>query len=211
MAARAVFGVELVAQVLFKQIQGSILSSKKIYLRRILQMLGLDVDTLKGKTVLNVGCGPAGMFILLNESNVTALDPLLDKYDQTLASFNKSDYPHTRFISRLVEEYSPTQKYDFIFAINMLDHVNNLTQTAMVLHSALKAEDGQLIVLVDSHRSRLLKLLMKIIPVNPLHPNSLSLEDYLKIFQNHNLTCTRQLIFAKKLFFDYQLLVFRKD
>ena len=80
---------------------------KKNYWRALLDRLDLSIPN--GATVLDAGCGPAGIFTVLPTNKVDALDPLLDQYERHLPHFRKSDYPQVHFICAPLEQFEPEQ------------------------------------------------------------------------------------------------------
>ena len=69
---------------------------------------GDPVKTVASKTVCDLGCGPAGIFIVFEENKVTAVDPLIDEYEKQTSFFAKSDYPNTTFINSTMEDFNPS-------------------------------------------------------------------------------------------------------
>ena len=65
---------------------GNYLEWKKNYWNNFL--LSIPVDLLKpGQLVLDAGCGPAGIFIVLSQHQVIGVGPLTDQYRQHLPHF----------------------------------------------------------------------------------------------------------------------------
>ncbi|MCF7859519.1 MAG: class I SAM-dependent methyltransferase [Candidatus Cloacimonetes bacterium] len=182
-------------------------SDKMKYLLRILKSLEYTLDDFTGKNILNAGCGPAGFFILLNEAKITAVDPLLNRYEKKIEFFNMSDYPNVKFESISVEDFQPEIKYEFIFCINMLDHVREPEKVIRVFKNVL-ADEGKVIVLVDTNKYKLLIKLMNVLPLNPLHPQQLTNEEYINLFKRNNLKPLSNFTFKKKLLYDYKAMIF---
>ncbi len=67
---------------------------KTAYWRDFLDHLELNIEG--SKSILDAGCGPAGRFTILKDHQVTAIDPLLEKY-KSLDHFDPSMYPWTTF------------------------------------------------------------------------------------------------------------------
>ena len=55
---------------------------KSAYWKTFLHQIGLKVKA--SENVLDAGCGPAGVFMVLKDQKVDAVDPLLDQYDKKL-------------------------------------------------------------------------------------------------------------------------------
>lgn len=56
-------------------------------------------------SILDAGCGPAGIFMIFKKQKVDALDPLLDQYEASLPHFKKSLYPNVQFFSQPLESF----------------------------------------------------------------------------------------------------------
>jgi len=82
------------------------LAWKRRYWFDFLKKSGLEIPP--GASVLDAGCGPAGIFIILGSQTVDALDSLLDRYEKHLPHFCYSDYPNVRFFSQPLETFGST-------------------------------------------------------------------------------------------------------
>ncbi|MEO6151222.1 MAG: hypothetical protein ABIP28_13720, partial [Mucilaginibacter sp.] len=67
---------------------------KRGYWQNVLERIGKNLNMQPGQHILDAGCGPAGIFIILDEYKVTAVDPLLDTYSATLPHFKPGMYPY---------------------------------------------------------------------------------------------------------------------
>ena len=65
---------------------------KRAYWQGILDKIAGSAPIREGMSILDAGCGPAGMFMQLPNCNVDALDPLLDKYEKRKKSVLQSHY-----------------------------------------------------------------------------------------------------------------------
>ena len=74
----------------------------------------------KGDLILDAGCGPAGVFMVLEDQQVDAVDPLLDSYEKKLTHFEKKAYPHAQFFAQSLEDFELTKEYDHIFCLNAI-------------------------------------------------------------------------------------------
>ncbi|MCB0736081.1 MAG: methyltransferase domain-containing protein [Bacteroidetes bacterium] len=131
----------------------------------------------KKLNILDAGCGPAGIFTVLQNHTVTAIDPLLDKYHSQLKHFDKSHYPWVDFQSVPLEEFRTNQKFDTIFCINAINHVNHLEEAIGRLTGLLN-ENGTLYLTTDCHKRNFLKWLFRAIPGDALHPHQHTVVDY---------------------------------
>ncbi|MCB0662836.1 MAG: class I SAM-dependent methyltransferase, partial [Saprospiraceae bacterium] len=100
------------------------LAWKNTYWQGFLEKMAIHPEP--DKTILDAGCGPAGIFIHFPNHPVTAIDPLLDQYEQNLPHFSKERYPNVTFHTTSLETYKSDQQYDYIFCINAINHVHNI-------------------------------------------------------------------------------------
>ena len=131
---------------------------KTDYWQKLLAEIGLsDLNTEGGqKSILDAGCGPAGIFMIFKKQKVDALDPLLDEYEAILPHFKKSFYPNVQFYSQPLESFDKQDVYDAIFCLNAINHVADFARCFDILVAAAK-KGGQLIVSIDAHNFLLLK------------------------------------------------------
>jgi 2-polyprenyl-3-methyl-5-hydroxy-6-metoxy-1,4-benzoquinol methylase len=179
------------------------LNWKKAYWRDFLQKTGLH--PAPGQCVLDAGCGPAGIFTILDNQCVDALDPLLDRYECDLPHFKKSDYPHTRFFAERLEDFAPATPYDLVFCLNAINHVADLGLCFDRL-AALTRPGGTLIVSVDAHRHAWLKPLFRAIPGDILHPHQYDLDEYRAMLETRGCRVARAVLLKREWIFDYWLL-----
>jgi SAM-dependent methyltransferase len=161
-------------------------------------------------TIADIGCGPAGIYLALDQQPVTAVDPLLELYRDKLPFFNPLDYPHARFVSSSLECYSPSETYDVIFCMNAINHVSDIALAYDRLIAC--AHSGSYIVMtVDAHRYPLLKRLFRLIPGDILHPHQYDLAEYEAMLTSRGCTVLRSLWHRPENVFDHYILVARVD
>lgn len=175
---------------------------KKEYWRDLLQFLNID---LKNKEILDLACGPSGIFILEELNYVTAIDPLLDEY-QKLGFFKKNTYPSTQFHTSTFEDFNFTQKFDVVFALNALNHFKSLDHIPIKLANTMQ-ENGLLFLSVDLHRWAFLKWIFRIFPGDILHPQQHDRADYLEKFEKE-FELLNEVIVKKNIIFEYRLFAF---
>ncbi|MEM9931610.1 MAG: methyltransferase domain-containing protein [Bacteroidota bacterium] len=145
------------------------LNNKRMYWQRTLDQL--DWELVPGRRVLDAGCGPAGVFMLLHEvEKVTALDPLLASYEKDLPIFHQADYPAVQFIIQPLEQrlVSPSS-FEAIYCFNAINHVDDWGRALDVLTSY--ARPGTRLVLTsDVHRHNWLLPIFRALPGDALHP-----------------------------------------
>jgi len=118
------------------------LSWKKAYWQDFVAQLNLP--KIEGRT-LDAGCGPAGVFMILNEADVTAIDPLLEKYENDLNLPSEEYKERITFKPLGIEDYFMIEHFDFIFCLNAINHVKDMSKALHNLGESLKP-GGRMIV-----------------------------------------------------------------
>ncbi len=181
---------------------------KHAYWVDLIEQTGLPVN--EGAQVLDAGCGPAGVFMALEKCQVDAVDPLLDTYEEKLDHFKKQDYPHVQFYHAPLETFSPDQSYDQIYCLNAINHVADLALCFDKLVSMTKP-GGDLVVSIDAHNFSFFKHLFRLLPGDILHPHQFDLEEYEAMLTARNCTIKKSLLFKKEFFFNYFVLVVKRN
>ena len=176
---------------------------KRAYWRTFLADIGLRVPV--GARVLDAGCGPAGIFAALPHAAVTAVDPLLARYDE-LPAFERDDFPHVRWVAAPLESFVAAGEFDFVFCLNVINHVRDLAGVSRVLAEACRP-GGTVVISVDAHRHRLLKPLFRAVPGDILHPHQLDIVGYRDAFADAGLTVRSERLYKRTAIFDYVVLV----
>ena len=190
-----------------KKDKHSYLQWKKDYWKQFLVDCQLEVPPQV--TCLDAGCGPAGIFTILEQQQVDAVDPLLDDYQQKLTHFVPQDYPNVQFITSPLEQFKPTQAYDYVFCLNAINHVSDLEQCWEQLFAATK-KNGTLVVSIDAHNHAIFKHIFRAIPGDILHPHQYDLKEYQTMVQRHGGELIRTVHKDKAFFFDYYILIIKK-
>ncbi|HWB62431.1 MAG TPA: class I SAM-dependent methyltransferase [Chitinophagales bacterium] len=184
------------------------LNWKRGYWNKILTEIGNHLQLNSSKTVLDLGCGPAGIFIALPHNPVTAVDPLLDKYAAQTPFFNKEEYPNTSFVTAMMEDYEGPP-FDIVFCLNAINHVRDMGAAFDTLRAHCKA-GGTIVVTIDAHNYALAKHLFRLVPGDILHPHQYDLAEY----KNYTEKDGWQISLCQKLkhefLFDHYLLVAKK-
>ncbi|MCB0572921.1 MAG: methyltransferase domain-containing protein [Phaeodactylibacter sp.] len=183
------------------------LRRKAAYWFRVLETTGMS--PLPDGPILDAGCGPAGIFIILEGHAVDALDPLLPQYEAALPHFRPGDYPYARFLPVPLEDFLPGPVYETVFCLNAINHVSHLGRSMEALARCLRP-GGRLVLSIDAHNHHLLKKLFQALPGDILHPHQHSLDDYRRMLENRGLQIERTVRMKKGFIFDYHLLVARK-
>jgi len=182
------------------------LAWKKEYWHNLLNILKEDIPSLEGCKILDAGCGPAGIFTILEKNEVTAIDPLLNDYDKDLDHFSFNDYPNIRFITTTIEEFEPDILFDVIFCLNAINHVRDIQGSLSQMANCI-APGGILIMTVDAHKYRPLKSLFKWIPGDILHPHQLNQAGYIRLLKKIGLSIQQTMKLKKGNIFDYSLII----
>lgn len=205
---------------------------KRAYWQEFLEKIGLKKSTIIEKIklqnlenqrateggqramLLDAGCGPAGIFMIFEGADPTigvdALDPLLNEYEAKLPHFKKSDYPHTRFLAKPLEDLEAREKYDFIFCINAINHVADLQKSFQQLVNAAK-RGATLVVSIDAHNFQPLKHLFRLIPGDILHPHQYDLQEYENMLVNCGCRVEKSVLSQKEFIFNYYILIATKQ
>ena len=185
---------------------------KTDYWQKLLAEIGLsDLNTEGGqKSILDAGCGPAGIFMIFKNQKVDALDPLLDEYEAILPHFKKSFYPNVQFYSKPLENFDKKDAYDAVFCLNAINHVADLARCFDILVAAAK-KGGQLIVSIDAHNFLLLKHIFQALPGDILHPHQYDLAEYQAMLTERGCTIDKTILKKYEFIFNYYVLVITKN
>ncbi len=178
---------------------------KKNYWTSLLETLQLSPKP--NARVLDAGCGPAGIFTALAHCKVDAVDPLLERYEE-LDHFDRSHYPHVTWHAQQLETFQAEQVFDYVFCLNVINHVRDLDAATQVLAKAAKP-DGTLVISIDAHRHTWLKPIFKAIPGDILHPHQLDLADYEALFHRHGMVVVNKVLYREEFLFDYWVFTLR--
>ncbi|MEL7247625.1 MAG: class I SAM-dependent methyltransferase [Bacteroidota bacterium] len=180
---------------------------KRQYWYKVLQTLAFSVPT--EQQILEVGCGPAGIFTILNECEVLALDPLITEYITKLPHFSPEDYPWVKFQNITLEEAQLTPR-PLVFCFNAINHIANWERGLDQLTAHTQA-GGTLILGIDVHNHSWLKYVFRWLPGDALHPQQHDRNDYLKAMQQRGWKVKKEQILKKGLIFDFWTVVLQLD
>ena len=181
---------------------------KRAYWKTFLHQIG--VSPKSDDEVLDAGCGPAGIFTILDVQKVDAIDPLMDQYDQKLDHFQKEKYPNVSFFSESLETFEPAKQYDKVFCLNAINHVEDLKTCFGKLIQFTKPK-GELIVSIDAHNFQLFKHVFRLLPGDILHPHQYDLNEYKRMLTDRNIQITNEVLYKKQFLFNYYVLVCFKN
>ena len=191
-----------------KQSPSLYLEKKKAYWERVLNTI--DLKLKPGETVLDAGCGPAGIFMVLPEQKVDAVDTLLDQYEGLDGFFRKADYPYVIFHASTLEGFPSDKQYDTVFCLNAINHVENI-EKGMDRLVELTRIDGRLIISVDAHNYSFFKHLFRLIPGDILHPHQYNVSEYKQMLLDRSCQIDQCVRLKKQFFFDYYIISAKKS
>lgn len=163
----------------------------------------------KGAKLLDAGCGPAGIFKILNDYHVDAVDPLMNAYHEHLKHFKKENYPHTRFFSQALEDFVSEEKYDAVFCMNAINHVSNIDKSIAVLCNVVKSQ-GHVVLSIDAHNFSIYKHLFRLVPGDILHPHQYTLNEYVQKIEGNNFKIIDCITLKMEYFFTHYMLIAQK-
>lgn len=183
---------------------------KRNYWQQVLNQVLTQVNLQPTSTVADLGCGPAGIFIALPQNKVTAVDPLLIKFESTLPFFKRSDYPNVTFITSTIEAFETSEKFDRVFCMNAINHVHNIQQGFGCLRKACKP-GGVIAVSIDAHNFPFFKYLFRAIPGDILHPHQYDLNEYKNFVDHDGWKTTQTVLLKQEFFFNHYLLIAKRN
>lgn len=179
------------------------------YWKKLLAQLQLPEQFSSDTTILDAGCGPAGIFIALSPAQITASDPLLEDYEKRLVHFDRNSYPNVKFRTERLEDLNDTSAYDYVFCLNAINHVADLRLCLEHLTKAAKP-DGKLILSIDAHNYKIFKALFRLLPGDILHPHQYDLAEYRQLLKDAGWEIMQEQCLKKEFFFDYWIFVAHK-
>lgn len=180
---------------------------KKNYWEELIQKCGFEKKNLEAP-ILDIGCGPAGIFTIFEGEKVTAIDPLLSEYEEEHL-FKKADYRSVHFESVSFEDFQTTQKFRTVFCLNAINHFEDLEFSFKKL-AEVADEDAVIFLSIDAHNHKILKRLFTFMQFDILHPHQYTLEDYEKYVTDLGMDIKSSHRFEKRMIFDYWMLVIVK-
>lgn len=141
---------------------------------------------LTTKRVLEFGCGPNGVFLLVdNNPQYLCLDPLMDQYRAHFPFINRSG---VTFINSKIEDYQSGEDFDLVLGFNALDHVDDIYLSVQKI-SQLLAGDGLAVISVNAHKFSLFRSVLSW--AYPLldkpHKHQYTADQYRVLFNNVGL------------------------
>ncbi len=160
--------------------------------------------------ILDAGCGPAGMFMLFDNNETVAFDPLINQYEKDLPHFKKQMYPGVQFVNAGLEDFETPNKFDVIFCMNAINHVHDIEKSFENLISFAN-KNAHIVVTIDAHNHSIFKHIFRLLPGDILHPHQYDLNEYQKMLTNRGCTLLASELLKHEFFFDHYLLIARKN
>ena len=158
---------------------------------------------MPGRRVLDAGCGPAGIFIHLhNQEKVTALDPLLDRYEAELDVFSRDQYPRVNFVRQPLEDLLTAEPFPAIYCFNAINHVADWDRALDTL-TAVAAPGCRMILTSDVHRHAWLYPIFRLLPGDVLHPQQHRPQAYRDALRKRGWRIEREVVLKCEAIFDY--------
>jgi SAM-dependent methyltransferase len=192
---------------LFGKSEEDYLKWKKSYWQDFLKKNEIAVNA--GDRIIEIGSGPAGIFMMFPGHQVTAVEPLLAKYKKLLSHFGGGEPGHVDFVEMPFEQYQSGSTFDKVFCLNVINHVSDLPVCMRKLYD-LTEPGGQLFISVDAHRRAFLKNIFRRIPWDILHPQQHALSDYQAMLTVKGFTIERVELVRSEWIFNYYLIIAKK-
>ncbi len=187
------------------------LTWKKNYWNALLNKISGEIKIKRSDSVIDMGCGPAGIFIALPDNTTTAIDPLLDEYEKQTLLFKRGDYPKVNFVKSTIEDLeSGGIKYDAVCCMNAINHVHDMAKGFDKLKEVC-ADNGTIVISIDAHNFSLFKHLFRLIPGDILHPHQYDLNEYTDFLKEGAWKVSAPVLLKHEFFFDHYLLVAKRE
>lgn len=183
---------------------------KRNYWLNLLGFISNEVKVGASKSIADMGCGPAGIFIALQDNKVTAVDSLLNEYERHIPFFKQSDYPNTAFIQSSIEDFTSDKKFDVVFCMNAINHVSSIEKAFETLKN-ICAEDGVLVVSIDAHNYSGLRTIFNLLPGDILHPHQYTLKGYKKLLAKDGWKVSVPYLLKQEFLFNHYVLIAKRD
>lgn len=158
--------------------------------------------------VLDAGCGPAGIFMIFEKQQTTAIDPLLNDYEIQLQHFKRLNYKTVEFIHTPIENFKREKYFEFIFCMNAINHVQDYEISMNNLAESLN-QGGSFIITIDAHNYSIFKRLFRIIPGDILHPYQFDLEEYKSHLVKRGIEIVNEVLLKQEFFFNHYMIIGR--
>ncbi len=184
---------------------GSYLTWKKEYWQKFLNHIAPHAPTDHQGKYLDLGCGPAGIFMIL-PGRVTAVDPLINQYRRDFPHLYKDMQGHVSFVAQKAEAFDAEAHYDSVFCLNVINHVHDLPEVMENIWRICKP-GGKLVISVDVHRNKILHRIFRFLPLDILHPHQLSRDEFEALLVSRGFTIRFSKAIRQGWIFSYRVWV----
>lgn len=191
-----------------RNLDDNYLEKKRTYWVKILDRAGMKVPS--GLNILDVGCGPSGVYTILQANKVVGVDPLLNEYAKQIKFFSEEAFPYTTFVAKPFEDFQIEQCYDLVFCLNAINHFRDLHQSIKKLYDSVKP-GGELLLGIDGHRHKFLKIIFSTIHMDLLHPMQYTLNEYLGFVKGVGFIVEDVVEYTRGGIFNYYLVRAKKQ
>jgi 2-polyprenyl-6-hydroxyphenyl methylase/3-demethylubiquinone-9 3-methyltransferase len=182
---------------------------KKKYWQSLWEICLPYVSFQENTKILDAGCGPAGMYMLFPNHQISAFDPLLDAYEVDLPHFKRNMYPNVIFQNIGLEDFNNKETFDIIFCMNAINHVKNIESSYDTLVKCAH-KSSSIIVTIDAHNSNFLKNIFKLLPGDILHPHQFNLKEYENMLTFRGCKISHIQLLKKEFFFSHYIMIAEK-
>ncbi|MDO9156375.1 MAG: methyltransferase, partial [Sediminibacterium sp.] len=126
-----------------------------------------------------------------------------------LPVFKPAHFGWTHFRNIPIEALDDKEKYDIIFCLNAINHVNDINICCKNLVDSLKP-NGFLVMSTDAHRHPLLKKIFQLLPGDMLHPIQLDINEYADFLEKNQMKLVKKILYKRESIFDYYILIAQK-
>lgn len=185
------------------------LDQKKLYWIRILKLCEHLFTVAQQASIIDLGCGPSGLYILYPSENMTAVDPLLLQYERQLKVFSRADYPFVNFVQSTIEDFETVEQFEYVFCMNAINHVSDIKKGFEKI-AKLAADGAKVVVSIDAHNYNLLKVIFRLFQGDVLHPHQYDKAEYISFMENQGLRIVGDICIEKHFIFNHYMLVAEK-
>ncbi|TVR78555.1 MAG: methyltransferase domain-containing protein [Chitinophagaceae bacterium] len=193
-----------------KNPEAYILWKKKYWETFLKQIPEIAFPKTANSRILDAGCGPAGIFLILQNQNFIAIDPLFNYYKEKFPAYNSYYKPEDSFINSKIESFSSTDKFDLIFCLNAINHVEDIDK-ALTRLAELSNEKATLVISTDVHNYTFFKKIFRFFSFDVLHPYQGDSNYYEEKLKKAGFSIQRDFVKKREFFFTYIVFVCRKD
>jgi len=179
------------------------------YWEGILKECSPEISIKENLSVLDAGCGPAGIFMVCTNQQVLAIDLLINEYEKYIPHYRKETYPNVKFVNSSIEDFSSDTQFDIVFCMNAINHVNQIDDAYEVICNMVKP-GGKLVITIDAHNYPLFKKIFKLLPGDVLHPHQFDIDEYTMFITKRNFKVEKQKLIKKEFFFNHYLQIASK-